>query len=230
MRKGFPLAALLCLALPAAAPAQCGYGYRTYYPPTYYPPTYYQSHYEEKVVVTEVFKPVFVAVPFTVSAGYPGSYVNFTYGGPVNLNLQQGGPQYNGIAQPAPEKAAEKEIDYDRLFEELEKRAQKKYGGAGLLIPRVSYDGEEAQARVSDRDAVAVLSARCAACHTGASAKGGMRLFLAPGQVNPSVNKAKAVSAAAEFRMPLGAQLDAGKRVPAGEIEILKAWASRRED
>lgn len=67
-----------------------------------------------------------------------------------------------------------------------------------------------------------VLQARCATCHTGSTAKGGMQMFLSPGVFNHNVDRNRILRSVEERRMPLDPVTRQPYQLPADELAILR--------
>ncbi len=74
----------------------------------------------------------------------------------------------------------------------------------------------------ADPDAANILTRRCAACHSGASSQGGLRLFDDTGGLLAKLPRRRVLESVEAGRMPKPA--DAPRLTPA-EIEMLRQWA-----
>lgn len=72
-------------------------------------------------------------------------------------------------------------------------------------------------------DGLTVLSARCAACHTGAMSRGNIQLFLTPGQPNPAMDRQRILNVLAEGKMPLN-ELGQPTPLPAAERQSVEQF------
>jgi hypothetical protein len=104
------------------------------------------------------------------------------------------------------------------LLEEMSKQADGDSGppvalpGVGGSVPPVGGPVNPLQ----------VLSVRCASCHTGPSSKGGVQIFTAPGQFNPTVDRQRLIRAVEDGRMPPQAVADPSFRLSPQEVSALR--------
>jgi mono/diheme cytochrome c family protein len=124
---------------------------------------------KEVVVVKEVAAFVASFVP-VVSVGYAAPVVP-AYG----LQQPYGPPAQAVVPQQAVDPCAEVRQQLAALAAEVK---QLRNGGAPPPVQPMQ------NAAVTGRH-VAVLAAKCAKCHTGATARGKLQLYTAPGQLNP---------------------------------------------
>lgn len=203
--KKIILAVFCLLALVPMANAQC-YGHRTYYT---YPNTY--QYPVREVIVNEVVREVItpVAVPVLVPA------YQYQYVAPCAAPVATA-PAVVGQA-PAMQQSAigVQQSDLRALAKALLAEMRQADGGPDNGPPMVA-NGQ------SPLNAISVFANRCASCHTGQSAKGGVQIFTAPGQFNPGVDLQRLMRAVEDGRMPPQAVNDPSFRLSPQEMAALR--------
>jgi len=174
-------------------------------------------------VVQEVIVPVAIAVPVLVPA-FQFQYIPAPVAYPV-----VGAPQPPAYVPGVPASASPAGFNLpsanqqDRiralaraLIEEMKKEEL-------ADAPPMAHRGEQP---VSVNH-LSALSLSCAQCHTGSTAKGGVRIFTAPGVVDPLAPKAKIWDAISTGRMP-PTKDEFGRlvhRPSVAEAEAIRQWA-----
>jgi hypothetical protein len=133
------------------------------------------------------------------------------------------------VAKAPPKDWSDEQLD--RLLDKLEARmaARSNVGnGAPKSLP------PRATSPTDDNAVVGILSRKlgnaqkaCVDCHTGAGAKGGVRIFDAPGVVNPNVDWFKVWDAADSGRMPPEVKSNVNAALGDEECNILRAKIRR---
>lgn len=70
-----------------------------------------------------------------------------------------------------------------------------------------------------------ILKHHCGKCHSGATAKGDVRLFSGEGAFAPSIPKTEILAAITENRMPQGVKKDPKLKLSQAEINVLTEWS-----
>lgn len=92
----------------------------------------------------------------------------------------------------------------------------------------VSVRHKTARAERADPRVVNILSKNCAACHTGASAKGRFKIFDGPGVLTKVADKRRIWERSDDMTMPPEAARNPKVAVADADMEILRKWASTR--
>jgi len=237
MRPLLLFSPLTLLLLAATAAGQYHYGYSQ---PSYSYPVYIEKPvYYKEVEYRDNYIPVATPVPFTVAVPvvsylYNGSTFTPAFNAQAAFNsqgvqaypprsassFQQAANSYQQQRAPNPTATYGGELSdaaIDRIIERIEARLAQRQQAGSANPPPVRADNR----------IIHILSTHCAACHTGSTAKKGMMILAAAGQLNPRADRNAIVDAVEDGRMPLGPD---GKPHPlaAEEVEALKQWRDGR--
>jgi mono/diheme cytochrome c family protein len=94
--------------------------------------------------------------------------------------------------------------------------------GSNQLRTEYSVPSTPVSARSGTSEAALILARRCAACHSGPSAHGGLRLFGDDGDLLARLPRRRVLEAVEVGRMPMPAE---AARLTRDEIEVLRQWA-----
>jgi hypothetical protein len=214
-----------------------------------YTPTYYSQ--PEYIYVDRVI-PVAYPVPFTVAVPVVSYLYNGGYGIPGYSPVyaaQPAAPTY-GVQQPvmpqaqptngngngAPRTSALLQLsdaELDLLIGMIEKRLAARNGNGGAQTPTSPPppvpQAPQSPKAYTDVDVTRVLSTKlgatqksCMDCHTGASAKAGVKIFESPGVLSQTANWSKIWDAADAGRMPKEAQTNKAALLSDADCDVLR--------
>jgi mono/diheme cytochrome c family protein len=176
------LALFVLLAAASLATATDPYRYRQSYS---YPSTYYQKVYVAESVLVPVVVPSALLVNLSPTASPPPVTI-----APAALTEAQG----QTAAVLARMEAMERKLD--QLLAPQMPRADQAVPAGALAL--------QAPSRPTLAEAAAVAKMACAQCHTGPSARAGVRLFNDKGEYEPNLPPAAIAAAVRNDRMPMG--------------------------
>lgn len=232
-----------------AGGGRCGsYGYSSCYTPTYYQQPEYI--YIDRLVPVAYPVPFTVAIP-VISYLHNGGYGIPGYSpvyaaqpataapvyGVQQPQMQQPTAIANGNGNGAPRTSALLQLtdaELDLLIGMIEKRLVARNGNAGSPPTALKPTSPpppvpQAQRSYTDAEVIRVLSTKvgntqksCIDCHTGSSAKAGMKIFESPGVLNLDANWPKIWDAADAGRMPKEAQTNKAAVLSDADCDVLR--------
>jgi hypothetical protein len=225
MKRLIPLMAIAVILVAAVGSDIKAGGYRYSSGCGYSTPTYYSNYYSApQIVYRDVITPVAYPVPFTVAV----PVVSYLYnGGGTYAPVFQAQPAGIATVATAPAVAANQtvslsEAQLDTIIDRIEKRLQARgqqpatNGNVGSPPPPPVPS--------STSSVHEILNKNCASCHTGSTAKKGVKIFDDKAVLSQTANRAAIWDAADAGRMPPDAQKDVRHALPDSEVAVLRAW------
>jgi mono/diheme cytochrome c family protein len=142
-------------------------------------------------------------------------------------------PAYSFRYDPTPSAAfaqtpAQAPVDIKKIVKDVIKELQTEVDNSGppVAINPLEIDEPVVNAGSNDLNSKAlnVLANNCASCHTGSTARAGVKIFLKPNVLNPEINKTELWDVADSGQMPPVAKRDKSKKLVSADLNILREW------
>lgn len=235
-----------------AGGGRCGsYGYNSCYTPTYYQqPEYVYVDRVVPVAYPVPFTVAVPVVSYLYNGGYGIPGYSPVYAAQPTAAAPAFGVQQPQIQQPtatangngngngAPKTSALLQLtdaELDLLIGMIEKRLAARNGNVGSPPAAATKPTSppppvpQAPKNYTDADVLRVLSTKigatqksCTDCHTGTSAKGGVKILESPGVLSQGANWAKIWDAADSGRMPKEAQTNKAALLSDADCDVLR--------